>query len=273
MLFQGVYCNIVAYNTVISARCPILERVAGHSMTLAYILCATIGGTLLSVCAAALLGRVMTPRLGSHMIGFAVGAMLTAAFMDILPEAATLLPAHTLGLSILAGLFGFFMLEKLALWRHDHLDDGNAHAPSAIMILLGDGVHNFVDGVLIAAAFLQSPALGMTVAISVIAHEIPQELGDFVILRQSGIGFLPALALNLLSGMTAVLGGLLGWYALPLANGLVPYALAIAAASFIYIAAADLVPQMQKRRRPMDIAMQSSLVAGGGLAISLGHLV
>lgn len=88
-------------------------------MTLAYILCAPIGGTLLSACAAALLGRVMTPRLGSHMIGFAVGAMLTAALMNILPEADTLLPAQTLGLSILAGLFGFFMLEKLALWDHD----------------------------------------------------------------------------------------------------------------------------------------------------------
>jgi len=242
-------------------------------MTLFYILCATIGGTLLSVCAAAFLGRLMTPRPGSHMIGFAVGAMLTATFMDLLPEAATLLPAHTLGLSILAGLFGFFVLEKLLLWRHDHRSDGNDPAPSAMMILLGDGVHNFVDGVLIAAAFLQSPALGVTVAVSVIAHEIPQELGDFVILRQSGIGFGPALALNLLSGVPAVLGGLLGWYALPLANGLVPYALAVAAAGFIYIAAADLVPQLQKRRQPIDIAVQSSLVAGGGLAISLGHLV
>lgn len=140
------------------------------------------------------------------------------------------------------------------------------------MILLGDGLHNFVDGILIAAAFLQSPALGMTVAVSVIAHEIPLVLGDFVILRQSRIGFLAAPAPNLLPGMTAVPGGMLGWYAPPLANGRVPYALAIAA-SLIYIAAADLVPRMQTRRRPMDMAMQSSPAGGGGLATSLGHLV
>ncbi len=242
-------------------------------MTLVYILCATVGSTLTSVCAAAFLGRLMTPRLSAHMIGFAVGAMLTATFLDILPEAAALLPPHALGSCVLAGLFGFFMLEKFALWRHDHHMDTADHAPSALMILVGDGIHNFVDGILIAAAFLQSPALGIAVALSVLAHEIPQELGDFVILRQSGIAFGPALALNLMSGMTAVLGGLLGWYALPLMNNLIPYALAVAAASFIYIAVADLVPQLQARRGAADIAVQSSLVAGGGLAVSVSHLL
>lgn len=242
-------------------------------MTLAYILLATLAGGVLSVAAAALLSLTVLARWAPRLVSFSVGVLLAAAFLDILPEAAQQLPFREVGATVLAGIFLFFALEKTALWRHDHVHQGATDAPSPIglMIVLGDGLHNFVDGVLIAAAFLHDPALGMATTAAVIAHEIPQEVGDFMVLLAAGYSRQRALLLNALSSLTAVAGGLLGYVVLQGVQGAIPYLLALAAASFIYIAVADLVPALQIHRKPLDFAVQFALLGGGVGLVAWGH--
>lgn len=242
-------------------------------MTLAYILLATLAGGVLSVAAAALLSLTVLVRWAPRLVSFSVGVLLAAAFLDILPEAASQLPLRDVGATVLAGIFLFFVLEKTALWRHDHVHQGSSDAPhpTGLMIVLGDGLHNFVDGVLIAAAFLHDPALGVATATAVIAHEIPQEVGDFMVLLAAGYGRSRALLLNALSSTAAVLGGLLGYIFLQGVQGAIPYLLALAAASFIYIAVADLIPALQKDRKPRDFAMQFALLFGGVALVAFGH--
>ena len=242
-------------------------------MTLAYILLATLAGGVLSVAAAALLSLTVLARWAPRMVSFSVGVLLADTFLDILPEAAQQLPFHEVGAMVLAGILLFFALEKTALWRHDHAHDGitDAPHPTGPMILLGDGLHNFVDGVLIAAAFLQDPALGVATATAVIAHEIPQEVGDFMVLLAAGYGRRRALLLNALSGSMMVAGGLLGYIVLQGVQGAIPYLLALAAASFIYIAVADLMPALQKHRKPLDFAVQFALLGGGVGLVAWGH--
>jgi zinc and cadmium transporter len=235
-------------------------------MTLTYILLATLAGGVLSVLAAALLSLTVLARWAPRLVSFSVGVLLAAAFLDILPEAAQHLPFRELGATVLAGIFLFFALEKSALWRHDHGDAMEAPHPSGMMIVLGDGLHNFVDGLLIAAAFLHDPALGVATTLAVIAHEIPQEVGDFMVLLAAGHGRRRALLLNALSGSAAVAGGVLGYFLLQGVQGAIPYLLALAAASFIYIAVADLVPALQKHRKPLDFALQFALL-GAGVAL------
>lgn len=243
-------------------------------MTLGYILLATLAGGVLSVAAAALLSLTVLARWAPRLVSFSVGVLLAAAFLDILPEATQQLPFREVGATVLAGIFLFFALEKTALWRHDHVHQGATDAPSPIglMIVLGDGLHNFVDGVLIAAAFLQDPALGMATTAAVIAHEIPQEVGDFMVLLAAGYSRQRALLLNALSSLTAVAGGLLGYVVLQGVQGAIPYLLALAAASFIYIAVADLVPALQIHRKPLDFAVQFALLGGGVGLVAWGHL-
>ena len=232
------------------------------------IILATLAGGVLSVAAAALLSLTLLGRVASRMTSFSVGVLLAAALINLLPEALETLKPDVVGGTLLAGLLTFFVLEKLALWRHDHSQEASTSSPAGLMIVLGDGVHNFADGVLIAAAFLQSPALGVTTAIAVIAHEVPQEVGDFMILLDSGYSKRRALLLNTLSSLAAVAGGVLGWLALSHASGVVPYVLCVAAASFLYVAVADLMPALQRFRRPPDFAVQLAL-AGTGIGIVL----
>ena len=228
---------------------------------------------MLSVAAAALLSLTVLARWAPRLVSFSVGVLLAATFLDILPEAAQQLPFHEVGATVLAGIFLFFFLEKTALWRHDHT---HRHAtevshPIGLMIVLGDGLHNFVDGVLIAAAFLHDPALGVATATAVIAHEIPQEVGDFMVLLAAGYSRQRALLLNAVSGSAAVAGGLLGYIFLQGVQGAIPYLLALAAASFIYIAVADLVPALQIHRKPLDFAVQFALLGGGVGLVAWGH--
>lgn len=232
------------------------------------IVLAIFAGGVLSVAAAALLSLTLLSRVASRMTSFSVGVLLAAALINLLPEALETLKPDVVGGTLLAGLLAFFVLEKLALWRHDHSQEVIPSSPAGLMIVLGDGVHNFADGVLIAAAFLQSPALGVTTAIAVIAHEIPQEVGDFMVLLDSGYSKRRALILNTLSSLAAVAGGVLGWFALSHLSGAVPYMLCIAAASFLYVAVADLMPALQRFRRPPDFAVQLAL-AGTGIGIVL----
>ncbi len=215
-------------------------------MILTYIFLATLAGGVLSVIAATLLSLTVLARWAPRLVSFSVGVLLAAALLEILPEAAQQLPPYQVGATMLAGIFLFFALEKTALWRHDHVhqDAREAPHPTGLMIVLGDGLHNFVDGVLIAAAFLQDPALGVATTTAVIAHEIPQEVGDFMVLLAAGYSRRRALLLNAVSGSAAVAGGLLGYVVLQGVQGAIPYLLALAAASFIYIAVADLMPAL-----------------------------
>jgi zinc and cadmium transporter len=245
-------------------------------MTLLWIILATLAGGVLSVLAAASLSLTVLGRWAPRLVSFSVGVLLAAAFLHLIPEASHVLDPQRVGATVLAGLFLFFALEKSALWRHDHAHGGHSHAtshphsPLGLMVVLGDGLHNFVDGVLIAAAFLADPALGWATTLAVIAHEIPQEVGDFMVLLDAGYGRARALALNVLSSLGSVLGGVLGWFALRGVSDVIPYALALAAASFIYIAVADLVPALQRHRRPLDFAAQFALLSSGVGVVLLG---
>jgi zinc and cadmium transporter len=217
------------------------------------------------------------------LVSFAIGALLGAAFLEILPHAFEAGDAHQVAMAVLGGIFGFFVLEKLLLWRHCHtehceLHDQHAsahdHGRSGALIIVGDTIHNFVDGLLIAAAFLQSTELGVVTAVAIIAHEIPQEVGDFLILLHSGYTRLRALAMNLLSSAATVVGGLIGYFGLQLLEAFQPTLLGIVAASMIYVAVADLIPGLHRRPELRDTASQALLIALGIGAIGVvGMLV
>lgn len=256
--------------------------------TLTMIILATLLGGLLSMAAAAGLAFRLSQQSTATLVAFAAGVMLSSAFLDILPEAFASLaqhvdipgqvshahdsPASSLFAVLLAGLLGFFALERLALWRHSHADcdtaAGDQHgAVAAPLILLGDAFHNFVDGLLIAAASLADPILGLTTTLAVVAHEIPQELGDFVLLLNAGWSRRKAFLANAASSLTSVIGGLLGYFALEGTEHFLPYVLVIAAASFIYIAVADLLPLLHRQRS--NFAVQSALIGLGVMVVPL----
>ena len=244
-------------------------------MTLLWIIAATFAGGVLSVLLAASLALTVLRRYASVLVSFAVGAMLTTVWLDLIPEALALgLPPNAIGGWILLGLLAFFLLEKLALWRHDH--SGHAHnhdSPShaiAPMIVVGSGLHHFVDGVLIAAAFLANQHLGIATALAVILHEIPHEMGDFMVLLSTGMTRRRALLLNALSGAAMIAGGVLGYLALAQTRSALPPVLALAAASFMYIAIADLVPLMHRQRVARTGLWQTVLLGLGGGTVMLG---
>lgn len=245
----------------------------------------TLGGVL-SVLAASVfmvLPASMRERLMPHMISFATGALLGASLLALLPHAVEYSGerVHELGAVLVAGILVFFMLEKLVLWRHshEHGHDCAEHAPSltgrarssAYVVLIGDSLHNFVDGLVIGAAFLASPHLGIASAIAVIAHEIPQEVGDFAIFLRGGFSRVKALGLNLCSSLASVVGGWIAWFALGNAQGLLPYALGIAVASLLYVAMSDLIPGLHERSDARTALAQISLIAAGIAVIALTH--
>jgi len=257
--------------------------------TLAYITVASIVGAVLSIACAALLSFSAPQRWVSALVSFAIGALLGAAFLEILPHALeTTGSAHTVAATVLGGILAFFLLEKLVLWRHYHIADeegvgGQApprppvehdHGRSGLLILVGDSFHNFVDGVLIAAAFMESPTLGVVTATAVIAHEIPQEVGDFLILLHSGYTRTRAFVLNLASSLAMFVGAIGGYFALQQLQGWINTLLALAAASMIYVAVADLIPSLHKRTELRATVQQVLLIGLGVLLIWLvGELV
>lgn len=252
--------------------------------TFAWIIVASLFGGILSVMAAAGLTQVLRAINVSQLVSYAIGALLGAVFLEVLPHALEN-PAHVHGvaLTILIGILVFFLLEKLVLWRHCHHTHCEAHdiqptthdhGRSGMLILIGDTFHNFVDGVLIAAAFLESTQLGVVTALAIIAHEIPQELGDFVILLHSGYSRAKALAFNLLSSVATLVGAILAYYALAGMEDWIPYLLSLAAASMIYVAVADLIPGLHKRTELRATVQQISLIAAGVASIALaGFLI
>jgi zinc and cadmium transporter len=244
-------------------------------MTLVQILAATFAGGVLSVFAAGALSLTVLSRWAPRLVSYAVGVLLGIAFLDLLPDAVQGLGAREALATCLGGMLAFFTLEKLSLWRHAHAEAEHGHArkPAGFMILVGDGLHNFVDGVLIAAAFLTESRLGWAVALGVIAHEIPHEVGAFMVLLDSGYSRRAALGFNALSGCAAVAGGVLGYLTLAPGDPMIARVLAISAASFIYIAVADLIPGLHQHTRPGAAAIQGLLIAAGvaGAAL-LQHL-
>ncbi len=211
--------------------------------------------------------RALVPAL----VSYATGTLLAAAFLGMLPAALSQAPADRVTATVLVGFVLFFVLEKLVLWRHCHEDHCPVHGRAAPLILIGDALHNFVDGVVIAAAFLTSIPLGIAAAMAVIAHEIPQEVGDFAILLESGYSRSRALLLNSLSAAATLPGALIGYYWLGEAREAVPYMLALSAASFIYVAAADFIPGLHKQTKPRAAALQVLLMLAGIATITLFH--
>jgi len=263
---------------------------------LAFIIIFTAVGGVLSVLAAAvflLLTDRQRHQVLPHGISFATGALLAVAFWGLIPHAfEKIKPEQFQSLSgtILAGILAFFVLEKLLIWRHCHYgsceahgDDGHSHETdrghhghhlvksAGILIIVGDSIHNFVDGILIAAAFLTDVKLGIVTSLAVAAHEIPQEVGDFAILLESGYGKAKALFYNILSSLATVLGGILAYFSLDEMHASLPYFLALAASSFIYIAVADLIPSLHKKTDLRASLEQIALISAGVLLICLLH--
>jgi zinc and cadmium transporter len=245
--------------------------------TLFWIIGAGFVGGAVSLLLAAAVTYSLLSRWVPRMVSYSVGALLGVAFLSLLPEAfEESADAHTSFSVVLAGILAFFILEKAALWRHGHEhEDLGMRKPSGMLILVGDAFHNFVDGVLIAAAFLTDFKLGITTTLAIMAHEIPQEVGDFTVLLKAGYGRGRALLLNLASSLTSVAGGIIGYFMLEGAQAMVQYALLLAASCFIYIAVADLIPDMHRQNSAREIGWQLVLVAVGiatiGTAESLLH--
>lgn len=262
-------------------------------MTLIYILVACLAGSTLSALLAGLLAWRVQPRLIPMFVSYAVGALLGVVFLDLLPhifESGT--KSHQAAAWILAGIMAFFVLEKLVLWRHNHDHAGQAeaaiahshshsqsdshshshgHSPaslsgretSAWMIIIGDGFHNFTDGLAIAAAFLADFRLGVVTSVAIIAHELPQELGDFLVLIHSGFSRRRALFWNLVSSFATLVGAVLAYFALRSFDAYSNIFLCFAASSMIYVAIADLIPGLHKRASLADTLQQIALIAIG----------
>ena len=258
----------------------------------------TAVGGILSVLAAGVFLLLPDPHRAAvlpHGISFAIGALLTVAFYGLIPEAFSLVKPEmfqSLSATILAGILGFFVLEKLLIWRHCHFGSCEAHGDeeahhhhdaghghhhghgvksAGVLIIVGDSIHNFVDGILIAAAFLTDVQLGIVSSLAVAAHEIPQEVGDFAILLESGYSKRKALFYNVLASLSTVLGGVLAYYGLEGLHDSLPYFLALAASSFIYIAVADLIPSLHKKTDMKASLEQIALIAAGVLLIAVLH--
>lgn len=240
-------------------------------MLLAWILGFSLLGSLGAVGGAALLLAFpdeVRQRLVPALIAYAAGTLLGAAFLGMIPAAAGNAPVRAVSATVLAGIVLFFLLERLVLWRHGH-EAGGSSNPAAPLILVGDAFHNFVDGVVIAAAFMTSIPLGVAAALAVIAHEVPQEVGDFAILLDSGYGRWKALFWNTLSATATLPGAVLAYYWLADTMEAIPYVLAVSAASFIYIATADLIPTLHRQASPAAAFCQFGLLLAGIATIAL----
>ena len=251
-------------------------------MTLLWIVLATLAGGVLSVLIATSLTVHVLGRLVRNLVSLSVGVLLGTALLNMLPEAFNSeADAKALFTTLLAGLLFFFLLEKAALYRHGHHhegDDPHHHHHDGFdaeqagrggwSVLLGDSIHNFVDGVIIAAAFLADTRLGLVTALAIVAHEIPQEVGDYIVLLNAGFSRAKALLFNAISGLAAVAGGVLGYFVVGPWEQLFPYLLVVASSSFVYVAVADLLPQLQRRLPLSETAAQVAWI-GAGLGVVL----
>jgi zinc and cadmium transporter len=257
-------------------------------------LCAGIG----SVWLAAALSFGLLARYTQHMLSLSAGALLATAFMHLLPEAfESGAEPHDLFVVLLVGLVFFFLLDKAELWHHGHEHGEAAQHPDHVLghgghahdhdhaqhshsqvsgswaVLAGDSVHCFGDGVLIASAFMADLRLGVIAALAVLAHEVPHHMGDLMVLRAGASNKRMALVKVSLAGAVTMLGGLLGYWLVAQLEDALPYFLVVASASFMYVALADLIPQLQKRLSAAQTAAQIAwLLAGVGLVTAVSAL-
>ncbi len=204
------------------------------------------------------------------LVSYAAGTLLGAAFISMLPKAITLSasPANVMT-TFLTGIVVFFVLEKFVLWRHCHKPDCEVHNAAGPIILFGDALHNFIDGIVIANTFIVSIPAGIAASIAVIAHEVPQEIGDFALLINYGYTRRKAFIYNLISSATAILGAVVGFFALKSFQSFVPYVLTFSAASFVYIALADILPGLNRKSDFISSAIQFTLMFVGIATIIL----
>ena len=272
--------------------------------TFAYIVAASLAGGVLSIIAAA--GTLaLHPSWISKLVSFAVGALLGAVFLELLPHALETGSAESVMTTVLIGLLVFFLLEKLVLWRHSHdhgdeqadpapvhghADAASAHQPalamdhahgatsgedqgrSGLMILIGNSVHNLCDGIVIAASFLADTTLGIAATLAIVSHAIPQQVGDFAVLLHSGYARRKAFGFNLATGAATLVGALAGYFALSDMQQVLPTVLAIAAASLLYVAVADLIPSLHRRAEPVETVKQLALIGLGIGIILAAHI-
>ncbi|MDE2428195.1 MAG: ZIP family metal transporter [Burkholderiales bacterium] len=255
-----------------------MSRLKIHSTLLSILFATSIAGVL-SISAAAIFSFSLLTKVVERMVSLSVGIMLSTSLLHALPEAfESGADPHTLFACLLAGLLTFFLLEKLAILRHSHHHEGDGHhhehghdaseaGKAGWMILVGDGLHNFTDGILIAAAFLADPNLGLVTGLAIIAHEIPQEIGDFIVLLNAGFTRMRAYMYNLICSMMGVVGGVLGYFTLGQASSMIPYVLVFASSGFIYIAVSDLMPQMQRRATLRETIPQIILIGVGVMLV------
>ncbi|HSI38447.1 MAG TPA: ZIP family metal transporter [Methylotenera sp.] len=288
--------------------------------TLTWIVMVSLFGGVLSVSLAALFALNLRTTWVPMLVSYAIGAMLGAVFLEILPHAFQVASSvESVSITVLLGLFLFFVLEKLVIWRHCHGDHCEVHAlhteedcpethpdatpvetkykavaavapsilhahshshahhhdsgRSGLMIMIGDTFHNFIDGILIAAAFMVDVKLGMVTALAIIAHEIPQEVGDFLILLHSGYSKKQALIFNLVSSLATLVGGLIAYFALQFVQSWIPIILGLAASSLLYVAVADLIPGLHKRTELKATISQVLLIGFGVGTIWIAHVV
>jgi zinc and cadmium transporter len=254
--------------------------------TFAYIVAASLAGGVLSIIAAA--GTLaLHPSWISKLVSFAVGALLGAVFLELLPHALETGSAESVMATVLIGLLVFFLLEKLVLWRHSHdhgdeqADPAPAHGAtsgedqgrSGLMILIGNSVHNLCDGIVIAASFLAGTTLGIAATLAIVSHAIPQQVGDFAVLLHSGYTRQKAFGFNLATGAATLVGALAGYFALSDMQQVLPTVLAIAAASLLYVAVADLIPSLHRRAEPVETVKQLALIGLGIGIILAAHLL
>ena len=237
------------------------------AVALGLSLLGSLGGLLVASSLLLFTDSVRT-RLIPWLVSYAVGALLAVALLALLPEALETLPASGVFGTLLVGILIFFLLEKLVLLRHCHTDECHVHAAAVPLVLLGDAFHNFIDGATVTAAVLTSVPLGISTAIAVAAHEIPQEVGDVAILLAAGYTRRRALLLNVLSGASGIAGALVAYATVGLIPEVRPYILALSSASLLYIAMSDLIPDLH--RGPMDRGVrQVILIAAGVVTVVL----
>lgn len=234
-------------------------------MRLAWIVAAGLVASAGGVAAAGaflLLPAPTRARALPGLLGYASGSLLGAALLGLVPEAMAHLPPPRVLAIVLGGVVAFFGLESWLVWRHCHEPGCEVHGTSATLVLVGDALHNAVDGIAIGAAFVVSVPLGIATTAATLVHEVPQEVGDLAILLDAGYSRRRAFALNLASSATTLVGAILGFLALELAATLVPWILALSAAGFLYIAMADLMPGLHRRSPVRPVVRLVPLLAG-----------
>ncbi len=213
-----------------------------------------------------LLGEPVRVRLVPWLIAYAVGTLVGVALLALVPEALADLPARTAMLTLAAGILAFFLLEKFVLWRHCHEDEAcSVHNTAASLVILGDSFHTFVDGAVIAAAVVTSLPLGLTTALAVATHEIPQEVGDVAILLRAGYSRMRAFTLNILAGAGGILGAIAMLLASRVVPGALPYVLAFAAGNFLYVAMVDLIPDLHRGTHATVSGWRQLLLISAGI--------